>query len=148
MRRFNGKYDEIDDPLEEWNQESDNYQFMRDNDSRYAKGAFWIVLAGCTLAAVAVWLFSGCSLLTVAPKPVQAKEIAFDANKQNAGIIDCDKTGCLVTPGWIGRYRLMEKEFNTSLPDDILIKAEGANYRVPFDVSNKYAEMRQAERGP
>lgn len=146
MKRFNGKYDELD-ALEEWNNESDNYAFIRSSPTN--RRAFWFrTIGGIIGALLAIKLFAGCSHLTVAPKPVAATEIAFDANVQNAGVIDCDKRGCLVTTGWMGRYRAMEKEFSSSSPSDASIKVEGANYRVPFDVSNKYAELRAAERGP
>lgn len=106
-------------------------------------GRFVWLTANC----LAVTLTVGCSHLTVAPKPVPAKVIAFDQNAQNAGVIDCDKNGCIVTPGWIGRYRAMEKEFNQFIPADNQIAVEGQNYRVSYEISNHYAQMRAAQRG-
>lgn len=89
---------------------------------------------------------NGCG--TVAPKGVYAQEIAFDGNVQNAGVIDCDANGCVVTPGWMKRYAAMENEFKRSIYADSSIKAEGANYRVSYEVVENYAQMRAAQRGP
>lgn len=96
---------------------------------------------------IAISLFTtGCG--TVAPKPVKAAEIRFDSNVQNAGVIDCDSNGCIVTYGWIQRYQALEKEFNHAIPADTQIALEGSNYRVSYEVSNNFATMRAAERGP
>lgn len=104
----------------------------------------------CVAAGVAIALLTaGCgSTLTIAPKPVSAQVVAFDENAQNAGVIDCDARGCLVTPGWMKRYGAMEKEFRRSVAGDSSIKSEGENYRVSYEVTNHYAEMRAAQRGP
>lgn len=104
---------------------------------------------GAALGAILfIWLFSGCSHFTVAPKPVVARQIAFDENAQNAGIIDCDKSGCLVTGGWLAKYKAMEIEFTRSILADANIRSEGVNYRVSYECANHYAEMRASERGP
>lgn len=91
-------------------------------------------------------LTAGCS--TVAPKGVYQQEIAFDQNVQNAGVIDCDPNGCIVTPGWMQRYGAMQKQFRRSIYADKTIKAEGANYRVSYEVIENFAQMRAAQRGP
>ncbi len=108
--------------------------------SDHKSGLKWLIL-------IYLGLFVGCSM-TVAPKPVNATVIAFDKNTQNAGLIDCDKTGCLVTPGWMSKYKAMETEFKQPNAADVNIKSEGHNYRVSFEVQNHYAEMREGERGP
>lgn len=102
----------------------------------------WLILSAYIALVV------GCNHLTVAPKPVVAKTIRFDQNTQNAGVIDCDAKGCIVSPGWMGRYRALEKQFNSYIPADDQMAVEGANYRVSYEVSNHFAEMRAAERGP
>ena len=90
---------------------------------------------------------SACSHLTVAPVPVHAHAIRFDQNTQNAGVIDCDANGCIVTPGWLGRYRALEKDFNHAIAADDQIAVEGQNYRVSYEVSNNFAEMQASKRG-
>jgi hypothetical protein len=97
----------------------------------------------------------GCSHLTVAPKPVNAKVIAFDENTQNAGIIDCDQNGCLVTPNWYARYKKLEADAKITIAADTNIKPEGKalpdgrfNYRISYETFNHFAELKAAERGP
>lgn len=99
-------------------------------------------------AFVLIWMFTGCSHMTVAPKPVYANTPAFDNNTQNAGVIDCDQNGCVVTPGWMDRYHRMETEFKSTIFEDTYIAPEGKNFRVSYAVQNHYAEMRNSERGP
>jgi hypothetical protein len=96
--------------------------------------------------AIALWT-AGCAA-TVYPHAVAAHIIAFDQNTQNAGVIDCDAKGCIVTAGWIARYRAMETEFKHTVPGDSQIAAEGSNYRVSYEVSNHFASMRASQRGP
>lgn len=109
----------------------------------------WLFMWMAACAVIAVWLLSGCSVQqTVAPKPVLPAEIAYDGNSANAGVIDCDANGCLVTKGWYSRYLALEKEYSHTVPGDSMIKPEGANYRVPFESSDNFAEMRLSERGP
>jgi hypothetical protein len=93
-------------------------------------------------------LLSACSHLTVAPKPVNATSIAFDENVQNAGIIDCDARGCLVTPNWLAKYKQMEGAVKNTIVADANIKADGNNYRVSYEVFNHFAELKASERGP
>ena len=100
------------------------------------------------VVAVTIWLLWGCGAMTVAPKPVVVTQIAFDKNTQNAGVIDCDQNGCLVTPGWMAKYKAMEAQFKQPLAADVNIQQHGNVYRVSFEVSNHYAEMRAAQRGP
>lgn len=101
------------------------------------------------LVTVVFWVaLSGCSHLTVVPKPVIAHEIAWDGNVQNAGLIDCNSTGCLVTRGWMFNYANLEKEFNHTVAGDSLIRMEGENYRVPFEVTDHYISLQRAKRGP
>ena|ERR1700722_3990196 len=95
-----------------------------------------------------IWMLCSCSHMTVAPKPVAASVIAFDKNTQNAGLIDCDQNGCLVTPGWMTRYKAMETDLKQPLAADANIRPAGSNFRVSFEVQNHYAEMRAAQRGP
>ena len=90
---------------------------------------------------------AACSHLTVAPKPVPARAIAFDKNSQNAGIIDCDKNGCKVTATWVLKYHQMEAEFKKTFPGDVNIKPEGDHFRAPYDVVEFYTQMKAAERG-
>ena len=90
---------------------------------------------------------SGCSHLTVAPKPVTAHVIAFDQNQQNAGIIDCGSNGCLVTANWVAKYKQLEAEFKKTFPDDVNIKPEGDHFRAPYDVVEHFTQMKAAERG-
>jgi len=109
---------------------------------------FWF----CTIAAILgaiffIWLFSGCSHLTVAPKPVVAHSIAFDKNTQNAGIIDCDANGCKVTRNWLDKYRQMETEFKQTFRGDANIKPEGDHYRAPYDVVEMFTQLKARERG-
>jgi hypothetical protein len=92
-------------------------------------------------------LTAGCAA-TVYPHAVVAHAVAFDKNAQNAGVIDCDAKGCIVTAGWIARYHAMEAEFKQTVPADSQIAAEGSNYRVSYEVSNHFASMRAAQRGP
>ena len=92
-------------------------------------------------------LLVSCSPLTVAPKPVNAGTIAFDENAQNAGIIDCDGRGCVVTVNWIAKYRQMESEFKNTVAADANIKPDGANYRVSFEVANHFMSLKAMERG-
>jgi len=66
-------------------------------------------------------LTAGCG--TIAPKPVNATAIAWDENTQNAGIIDCDARGCLVTTGWYARYKELEKKHDVLLQ---LLEARGS----------------------
>lgn len=91
---------------------------------------------------------TACDHLTVAPKPVESHAVAFDLNAQNAGVIDADQTGVLVTSGWIEKYKALEAEFKQPLPADKAIVPEGRNYRVPYEVSDHYTDMKSAERGP
>jgi len=100
-------------------------------------------------------LTAGCSHLTVAPKPVNAAAIAFDENTQNAGVIDCGRNGCLVTPNWYAKYKQMETEFKNTIEADAGIKPEGNalpdgrfNYRISYEVFNHFAAMKASERGP
>lgn len=67
--------------------------------------------------------------------------VRFDQNTQNAGVIDCDKNGCLVTAGWMGRYRALEKEFDHRIPADDQITVEGPYYRISYEVSNHFAQL-------
>lgn len=96
--------------------------------------------------AFAVALY-GCNAMTVAPKPVNAKVVAFDENAQNAGIIDCDARGCLVTTGWYARYKALEKEFNRTILADVNIKPDGSGYRISYEVFENFAEMKRAKMG-
>jgi hypothetical protein len=96
--------------------------------------------------AISLWT-AGCAA-TVYPKAVEAHAVAFDKNTQNAGVSDCDAKGCIVTAGWIARYHAMETEFKATVPADSQIAAEGSNYRVSYEVSNHFASMRAAQRGP
>lgn len=99
------------------------------------------------LAAVVFALaLYGCG--TIAPKPVNATTIAFDENTQNAGIIDCDAHGCIVTTGWYGRYKELEKTSNHTILADVNIKPDGGGYRISYEVFNHFAELKAAERGP
>jgi hypothetical protein len=102
------------------------------------------------LSLFALCLCPACNHLTVAPPPVVASAVAFDENAQNAGMIDCNR-GCLVTPGWIARYHALEKKFEPSMPfaADAQIKPEGQNYRVSYEVSDHFADLkRQARNAP
>ena len=90
---------------------------------------------------------AACSHLTVAPKPVPARAIAFDKNSQNAGIIDCDKNGCKVTANWVAKYHQMEAEFKKTFSDDVNIKPEGDHFRAPYDCIENFTQMKAAERG-
>jgi hypothetical protein len=89
---------------------------------------------------------ASCSHLTVAPKPAEAHAIAFDLNTQNAGIIAADKTGVLVTPGWIAKYQALENKFPPAPRADAAIKPEGANFRVPYEASDHFTDMKAVER--
>jgi len=91
-------------------------------------------------------LTAGCG--TIAPKPVNATAIAWDENTQNAGIIDCDARGCLVTTGWYARYKELEKKSNHTILADVNIKTDGGGYRISYEVFNHFAELKAAERGP
>ena len=106
------------------------------------------VLIGVGIAVALVT--AGCgSSMTVAPKPVVQQVVAFDENTQNAGVIDCGENGCLVTPGWIKRYAKLGERYNFTILADKSIKAEGDNYRVPYECIVNYGVMRSAERnGP
>jgi hypothetical protein len=97
---------------------------------------------------VVIWLLCSCGAMTVASKPVVATQIAFDKNTQNAGLIDCDNNGCLVTSGWMAKHKAMETDLKQPLAADANIKPVGSNFRVSFEVQNHYAEMRSAQRGP
>jgi hypothetical protein len=109
----------------------------------------WLIRDTLVGIGVAIALLTaGCGHLTVYPHAVVAHAVAFDENAQNAGLIDCDGKGCLVTPGWIARYHAMEKEFKQTLSSDSQIISEGSNYRVSYEVSNHFASMRAAQRGP
>jgi len=112
----------------------------------------WTVIIFLVLFGAGLTLTS-CSHLTVAPRPVSAHVIAFDENKQNAGVIDGDANGLIVTPGWMGRYRAMENKFQeTNFEPDNRIKPEGQNYRVSYTVSDHFADLTRrkhlAEGGP
>jgi len=100
-----------------------------------------------SLLLITTILVVGCSHLTVAPKPVNAHAIAFDENRQNAGIIDCDTQGCKVTRNWLDKYRQMETEFKQTFAGDANIKSEGNHYRAPYDVVEFYTELKAKERG-
>jgi hypothetical protein len=117
---------------------------MRINKRRLAQ--LFPVIVMVLWAIAAIWLFGGCSHLTVAPKPVVATQIAFDENVQNAGLIDCDTKGCLVTSGWMERYKALEKEFSHTVPADQHIKAEGSNFRVSFEVTNNFIDLQRSHR--
>jgi hypothetical protein len=101
-----------------------------------------------SLIVILVVVLSGCSNLTVSPKPVNARVIAFDESTQNAGVIDCDQLGCLVTKGWVARYAELEKEFKHTIAADQNIKMEGAHYRISYEVYEHFAELKAAQRGP
>ena len=100
------------------------------------------------VAVLVFLLLSGCSSLTVTPKPVTAHAVSFDQNVQNGGIVDCDQNGCIVTSGWMQKYRALEARYEPKaefLPDRN-IKSEGGNYRISFEVSNHGAELHQRQR--
>lgn len=103
-------------------------------------------LFSCVPAFLSLFFFVSCSHLTVAPKPVVAHAIAFDQNQQNAGIIDCDKEGCLVTANFVAKYKQMESEFKHTFPGDVNIKPAGANYRMPYDCVEHFMQLKAAER--
>jgi hypothetical protein len=90
---------------------------------------------------------AACGHLTVAPKPVEANAIAFDVNTQNAGVLAADKTGVLVTPGWIAKYEALESKFKQPLRADNAIKPEGENFRVPYEASDHFSDLKSTERG-
>jgi len=92
-------------------------------------------------------LLVSCSHLTVAPTSVNAHSIAFDKNTQNAGIIDCDHSGCLVTATFVVNYKRMEKEFQQTFVDDSYITPDGRNFRAPYSCVEHYAQLKAAERG-
>src|SRR5436190_23564884 len=102
--------------------------------------ARWIrvIVIGILVGIIVAITSAGCSHLTVAAQPVNAKTIAFSGNKQNAGIIDCDSNGCLVDANWIAKYKQMEKEFKKTFEGDKAITPDGKNFRVPFDVVDHY----------
>ena len=101
------------------------------------------------LVTVIMWmvLAAGCSHLTVAPKPVTSKAIAFSGSKQNAGIIDCDCTGCLVDSNFLAKYKQMEADAKNYIQDDSNIKKEGNNWRVSYEVISHFTSLKAAERG-
>lgn len=53
-------------------------------------------------------LFDGCSVFTgtVVPPPVEAKDIAWSGNEQNAGVLDVTDKGVLVNEDFRSRYDL------------------------------------------
>jgi hypothetical protein len=73
-----------------------------------------------------------------------ARAIAFDKNTQNAGLIDCDANGCIVTKGWMAKYK--ELEGKQTIGADAYIKPEGANYRVSYEVTNNFVAMQRVKR--
>lgn len=89
----------------------------------------------------------GCSHLTVAPKPVAAHSIAFDENKQNAGVIDCGADGCLVTSGWIEKYHQLESTFKNTIAADKNIKRVGDQYKISYEVLTHFLDLKRSERG-
>lgn len=95
-----------------------------------------------------LFAFASCSHLTVAPKPIEAHAIAMgETNKPDADVIDGDATGLLVRPGWLVEYRNLEAKLKEPVfSADNLIKAEGANYRVPYKCSDHMADMKRFER--
>lgn len=105
----------------------------------------WAIGASIGIALI-LSILSGCSYLTVAPKPIVANAIAFDGNQQNAGLIDCDKDGCLVTSGWVKKYQALEFEFQHSIAADILILPEGNYYRISYEVANHFIDLQRFHR--
>lgn len=120
------------------------------SDSRYPEitNARWYIWSTFLMYAiwVTVWLLASCG--TVAPKIVTPKEIAWNGNSQNAGIIDCNQNGCIVTYGWLERYKGMEKSFSHQVAADAQIRPEGTNFLVSYEVVNHYVEMKLSERNP
>ena len=108
----------------------------------------WLIRDTLIGLGVAIALLTAGCAATVYPRAVAAHSVAFDQNAQNAGVIDCDAKGCIVTAGWIARYHAMEAEFKKTVPGDSQISTEGSNYRVSYEVSNHFASMRASQRGP
>lgn len=99
------------------------------------------------IVGLVVMVTSGCGHLTVAPKPVNAHAIAWDENKQNAGIIDCGADGCLVTSGWIEKYKQLERDFKNTIAADANIKRVGDQYKISYEVLNHFLDLKRSERG-
>lgn len=104
------------------------------------------------LAAIAtVLLCSSCSWTgTVAPHPVQAAQVS-DWAKHN--VIDTNAAGVLVTAEWVRVYQAMLKEEGNKLPvsnrpgsPNDGVKPEGSNFRVTFEVSDRFADLKYFER--
>jgi hypothetical protein len=96
--------------------------------------------------ALPLFALCACGHLTVAPPPVVAHQIAFDLNAQNAGVIDADKTGVLVTPGWMAKYEALESKYKSPLQADNAVKPEGQNFRVPYEVSDHFTDLKATQR--
>lgn len=105
----------------------------------------------CILAVV---LLSACGHLTIAPKPVEARAVAFDGSTQNAGILDYDSAGLIVTPGWIAKYDALLQAYGKKLAADnqvpvgsrVGVTSKGANFHVTWEVQNRFADLKFFER--
>lgn len=102
-------------------------------------------LVGCAIAIV----LSSCTG-TVAPKPVQAARTSDWAQRN---VIAANSKGVLVTGEWVRAYQEMLKEEGSKLPvsnrpgsPNDGITAEGNNFRVTYEVSDRFADLKYFER--
>jgi hypothetical protein len=124
---------------------------MEQSERNVSKGFRWIIAIILTgMVALIVFMLASCSHLTVAPKLVNPKSIAFDEeNHQTAGVIDCGKDGCEVTAYWKSDYDRLEKQFSQSFPlNNKIEKLPNGHYQIPYLVYNHYVDMKSSERGP
>ncbi len=104
------------------------------------------------LAVFVIALLSGCSHLTVTPKPVVSHTASFSGNKQTSGVISADQYGVIVDSGWMARYDSLLAKYGKDLTppvksgDRVGVTKVGNDYRVSMEVSIRFAEMNQRLR--
>lgn len=127
---------------------------MEESERNVSRTFRWIVaLIVSGMICAAVFFLCSCSTLTVAPHQVVARTVAPSGNNFNSGVIDCDNSGCLVDGHWMAKYNFLVKKYGNKLssryavpPKGILeIGQEGHNYRVTYELYNRFIELRRIE---
>lgn len=83
--------------------------------------AIWVRVSSMGWVALGVMVFMGC---TVTPRVIKAREISFDGNAQNSGLIAFapDGSGIITSNAWV-RYNALILRYGTNFAPSLATNA-------------------------